>query len=220
MQMQGSFDASQFKPQQGFDKVMPGRYPFQITNTEIVATKDNSGGMFVVTFQTPAGTIQSRYNLWNSSPKAVEIAHGQLSALCHATGIFRLNWQTEGAELRGGIGQIDVGFQNGQEPTPDKPEGGYTEIKRIYDKDGIEPGKQKPSPAPQMQPQPSAPMTSQQGGGWGAPNQQAPQAPQQANAPAWGAASNPMPQQGQTGQTQSAPWTQGPSGQGTPPWAK
>jgi len=32
--------------------------------------------MFVVTFTTPAGQIDYRYNLFNQSAKAVEIAHG------------------------------------------------------------------------------------------------------------------------------------------------
>ncbi len=217
--MAGSFNANQFKPMYGFDKVMPGKYPFRISNTEIVPTKDQSGGMFVVTFQTPSGSIQDRYNLWNASPKAVEIAHSQLSALCHCVGVFQLDWPNEGAALRNAEGMIEVGFQKGQEPTPENPNGGYTEIKRIYDKNGNEPGK-GPNTAPQAaqgaawQPSPQAntgvggaPMTQQTNGGWGAatPNPQPTAQPAPPNtAPAW--------QQNQQ--------PQGNAPAGAPPWAK
>ncbi len=167
----GSFDASQFKPNQGGGAHPIGNgFDFTIVSTEIKPTKDQTGGIFVVEFQTPAGRIRNNYNLWNQSPKAVEIAHGQLSALCHATGIFRLDWTNEGKSLVGGRGKLDVGLQNANEPD------GYVEVKKVYDQQGNEPGR-APNPAPQPQ---SAPMTqSPQGWGQPAPQQQqpAPQAP-------------------------------------------
>lgn len=195
--LQGQFDASQFAPKQVGESHPVGKFPFQISHTECVPTKSGDGGMFVVMFKTPSGEIPFRYNLWNqgaNAAKTIEIAHGQLSALCHATGIFKLNWENEGAALRGGHGMIDVGFQKGQEPSAENPNGGYTEIKKIYDAQGNEPGKSNPAPQPQgwgnqqaqpqqQQPQPEVnqpqPMT-QQPSGWG--NQQ--QAPQ-SNSPPW-----------------------------------
>src|SRR6202035_2313479 len=124
-----TFDANQFKPQQSVDKHPIGKYPFTVSNTSCEQTKDQQGGMFIVEFTTPAGRIVSRYNLWNNHPKAVEIAHGQLSALCHATGVFRLDFNNDGAALRNARGVLEVGWQKGEEPTPEKPEGGYVEVK-------------------------------------------------------------------------------------------
>ncbi len=190
----GVFDANQHAPKQLGAIVPPGKWPFVISNTEVVPTKAGDGGMFVVTFNTPQGAIQMRYNLWNQSPKAVEIAHGQLSALCHATGVFKVNWQTQGAELRNAQGMIDVALQD-----PDKPDG-YTEVKKVYDKNGNEPGK----PSPQAQP------------GNGAVFQQ-PTAT--AAAPAWGA--TPPAPQPQPNQQASQGWTQGSNtGNPAPPWTQ
>ena len=45
----------------------------------------------------------------------------------------------DGAALRGGVGLMDIGFQKGQEPSAEKPEGGYVEVKKIYDKNGNDP---------------------------------------------------------------------------------
>lgn len=199
--MQGSFDANQIQPKQMGESHPVGKHPFQISNTEIAPTKDGTGGMFIVTFKTPVGEIPFRYNLWNQSDKAKEIAAGQLSALCHATGVFRVDWQNDGAALRGAMGMIEVGFQKGQEPSPEMPHGGYTEVKKVYDRNGNEPGK-APQAAPQtaqpanggwgnqqqpqqptvQQPQPNPPMTQQSSGGWGQPAQQT-QQPSQADPP-------------------------------------
>ena len=99
MPMTGNFDANQVAPRQLGENHPVGKFPFHITNTELAETKDKTGGMFVVTFNTPSGNAVMRYNIWNQSEKAKEIAHGQLSALCHATGIFKLDWANDGAAL-------------------------------------------------------------------------------------------------------------------------
>ena len=195
MPMPGSFSAEQFKPNQGGQPHPVGnKFDFQITNTEIVQTKDQQSGMFVVEFTTPAGSIVSRYNIWNANPKAAEIAHGQLSALCHATGVFRLDWQNDGAALRGARGKLDVGYQKGEEPTADRPGGGYVEVKKVYDVNGNEPGR-----GPTSQPtQPAA-------------------ATQWPPGPAWNGAVQPQPAPA----TASAPqgWAPG-AGTASPPWAQ
>ena len=196
----GSFDANQHAPKQLGAIVPPGKWPFQISNTAIVPTKAGDGGMFVVDFNTPHGVAQMRYNLWNQSPKAVEIAHGQLSALCHATGVFKVNWQTQGAELRGAQGMIEVALQD-----PEKPDG-YTEVKRVFDKNGNEPGK-----APATAPQPQG-----NGQAWG--GSPAASGAAQGQQPAWGA-TQAQPQQPATQQAPQG-WTQGPSSGQAPPWAQ
>lgn len=228
MGMQGSFDASQFKPLNGFDKHPVGKFPFTISNTEIKGTKDGSGGMFVVEFTTSAGRMTNNYNIWNNSPKAVEIAHGQLSALCHATGVFRIEWANDGAALRNARGMIEVGFQRGEEPTAEKPEGGYVEVKKVFDANGNEPGRAPSNVQPQgVQPPGTSPSPLQQqpGGTWGGAQPQPQQQPTgvapNAGGSGWSGASA-APQQNQQPQGGAAPgqaWQQGP-GTAAPPWAK
>jgi hypothetical protein len=143
------FDASQHEPMQAGGKHPPGnKFPFTITNTEVKATKANDGQkLFEVTFTSPAGSIRFNYNLWNSSETARKMSVGQLSALCHATGIIKVTFPNDsnegpaGKELIGGKGLMDVGFQSGHEPSAEKPEGGYVEVKKIYDIHGNEPSK-------------------------------------------------------------------------------
>lgn len=135
------FDARTVQPKQGGAKHPVGnKFPFTITNTIVKDTKDKKGGIFEVECTSPAGSIVRNFNLWNESPQAREIAGQQLSALCHATGIFSIDFKNDGAALRGGKGLMDVNFQRGQEPSAEKPEGGYVEISKFYDVNGNEPG--------------------------------------------------------------------------------
>lgn len=200
----GTFDATQFKPEQLGDKHPPGNFQAMITHTEIVPTKSQDGGMLNIHFKTPAGTIIKRYGLWNPNEKTVEIAQKQLSALCHATGIFKLDYTNEAAALRNARCVIDVNWQKGDEPTAEKPEGGYTEVKKVYDPNGNEPGRipaAAPAPVQQTEPVQSAPMTQQGNGGWN-------QAPASQPNAGWNAA--------QTG-AQAAPVAQANQ---APPWAR
>lgn len=183
------FNANQYQPVQiGGGHPPATKIPFQITNTEMKETQDKTGGMLVVEFTSPAGVLVHRYNVKNNSPKAVEIAMGQLSALCHAIGIYNLEGANECAALRGGRGLMDVGYQKGEAPTDNNPDAkGYTELKRVYDAAGNEPGK---APAAQQQPQQqqpqsgSAPLQQQPGGSWGNSQPQGQQPAQQAPNPA------------------------------------
>ena len=203
MPMQGSFNAEQFKPNQsGQPHPVGSKFDFQITNTEIVQTKDQQSGMFVVEFTTPAGSIVSRYNIWNANPKAAEIAHGQLSALCHATGVFRLDWQNDGAALRGARGKLDVGYQKGEEPTADRPHGGYVEVKRVYDVNGNEPGRGPAPNAAQAQPARGNPQQPVQGHPPG---------------PAWNG--QPQPQPAPAASPAPQGWALG-ANAASPPWAQ
>jgi hypothetical protein len=195
-----TFDATNIQPQQGFSVHPAGMFDAQISNTYIKPTKDNTGGMFVVEYTTPAGRIENRYNLWNNSPQAVEIAQKELSALCHAVNIYRISFPKDqggnpimdraGFELRGGRCKIEVAPQINKDGTPN----GYMEVKKVYDSQGNEPGKAGAASQPQPAQQPS--QQQPQSGGWG--NQQAQQP------------------QNNTG------WSQGPSnstaGGNTPPW--
>ncbi len=171
MPMQGSFNAQEFAPKQvGTSHPTGDKFPANISNTSIEPTKDGDGGMFIVEFTTPAGSIAMRYNLWNKSAQAVAIAKGQLSALCHATGVFKLDWQNDGAALRNAQCQIDVGDQIDKQT---KLPNGYTQITKVYDRNGNEPG--KPPSQAQVQPQQGQPAQA-----WQQPGAQAPQ-----GQPAW-----------------------------------
>ena len=198
MQMQGSFNANQYEPNQGFGIHPPAqKIPFTITGTVIKENSAKDGGYFQVEYTTPQGIISNIYNLWSKTPKAVEIAHGQLSALCRAVGRYQVDWGNEGAALKGAQGLMDIGYQKGEEPTAEKPQGGYTELKRVYDLAGNDPA--KPGQAAQAQPQ------GQQGGFSNTqqanPNQNAPQAQQNGPTPmtnqggSWGPQTNQAPQQ-------------------------
>lgn len=232
MTYDGTFDARQVQPKQGGGRHPVGnKFPFRITSTEAKATKHDpgqqpKGGLFAVEFTSPAGSIIFNYNLWNESEQARKIANEQLSALCHATGIFQLDFKNDGAALRGAQGLMDIGFQKGNEPSAEKPEGGYVEIKKIYDMAGNEPGK---APAQAQQPQTTGfvqqqPQT-QQGApqvqsGWNGGAQQPAQnqAPQQ--APQGGGWGGQQPQQQQPQQNGGTPqWAQNASGAPqNPPW--
>lgn len=228
MQVAWSFNANQYEPNQGLSAHPPAqKIPFQITGTSIQETKDKTGGMLVVELTSSMGTMVQRYNIHNQNAKAVEIAYGQLSALCRAVGVYNIDGQNEGAALRGARGLMDVGYQKGEEPSPDNPNAkGYTELKRVYDVNGndpAKPGQAQQTQAPQGQqggfggqpqqggqPPQGQPLQQQPGGSWGPtagqpnPSQQQPQ-PQQ----------NPNPNGGQAGQA----WSPGGgTGGGTPPW--
>lgn len=222
----GNFNANEVPPEQGGSKHPIGMFPFQITSTDVVSTKDNTGGMFAVELTSPAGKIVNNYNLWNQSSQAVEIARKQLSALCHAVGILQLNFDNnKGRELVGGVGTMEISWQKGQEPGSEKggPNGGYVEVKKVFDAQGNEPGKVKAQPQTQA-PQNNfnqQPMQQQPGGGWGnaapatAPAT-APAAPNQAAPAGWGN----QPQQAQPGPNPPAGGFTPTPNAAPPPWGQ
>lgn len=206
---QFQFNANQYEPNQGMSAHPPAqKVPFTISATSITETKDKTGAMLVVEFTSPMGTVVQRYNIHNANPKAVEIAYGQLSALCRAVNIYQIDGSNECAALRGGKGLMDVGYQKGEEPDPAFPDRkGYTELKKVYDLAGNDPS--KPAAAQQNQPQSqqggAAPMTQQAGGGWGAqPNQPAQQQPQPQQQPPQGGGQAWQP--GGAQQSGNPPW--------------
>ena len=91
-----TFDANQVAPSAGPDPVPTGWYPSHITHSEIKHTKANDGAFLEFTCAILSGqyagkTARDRLNLWNSSEEASRIAQGQLSAICHATGIYQVS---------------------------------------------------------------------------------------------------------------------------------
>lgn len=207
------FNAQQFDPTQSTGQLPVGKHPVKIIDSEVKANSANTGGYLQLTLQIIDGpqtgtTGAYRLNIYNQSQQAVDIAHRQLSAICHVIGVFNVQ---DSAQLHNIPFMVEVGLQKGEEK--------YTEVKKVFDIHGNEPGKtgqpaQNAAPANgfaqqqpniQQQPQNQAPAW---GGGQQAPVQQN----QPSGAPAWGnqPAQNAAPQGNAGGwggnQGGAAPW--------------
>jgi hypothetical protein len=212
-----------FDPTQGVGGLPIGRHPVVISSSEIKATKANDGGYLQLDLTIIDGPQKGqvgawRLNLYSSSAQAAEIAHRQLSAVGHCVGVFMLQ---DSSQLHNMPFVIDVG--------PQKNDPQYTEVKKVMDMNGNEPGKAGSGAAPQQpqgfaqQPQgqqPGQPPAGQAAAAaWGQPPAQQGQQPQ--GGAAWG--QPPQGQQPQQGQQppQGAAWGQPPAGQApqgfTPP---
>ena len=193
------FDATKVEPA-GISSQLPvsgpDGYGVVITASEMKENKDKTGGFLELTLQVTDGEHKGesgayRLNLYHSNAKTVEIAYRQLSAVCHAVGVFQV---VDSTQLHNIPFKAIVGLQKGENPE------GYTEVKGVLGADGSQPGKSKgpaAAPAPQPVQQQQAPAQA----AWGAAQQQAPV--EQQAAPVQGAA----PWQQQPVQQQAgAPW--------------
>lgn len=184
MQLPQAFNAQQYDPTQGAGGLPIGKHAVIIESSEVKATKDNTGGYIQLNLKITEGPQTGsggayRLNIYSANAQAVEIANKQLSAVCHVTGVFNVQ---DSQQLHNIPFMVEVG------PQKNKPE--YTEVKKVFDAAGNEPGKaaQPAAPAPAAA-TPGAPAA------WGnsapAPAAEAPATPATpatpANAPAWGA---------------------------------
>lgn len=206
MRLPQTFDATKYDPTQGFGQMPVGKHPVVISDSEVKATQNNDGGMVVFELTIIDGPAKGqtgpyRLNLYNKSEKAVEIAHRQMSALCHVTGVYNVE---DTAALHNIPFVVDVQLQRDK----DAASKGYTEVVRVYDINGNEPGKGNAGAGASQ----GAP--AQQGGGnaWGANGggQQA------GNGAGWGQ-NGGQPSQGQGQPQNSAPPAQQTTG-GSPAW--
>lgn len=207
-QLMQAFDAQQYDPTQGGGNLPVGRHPSIIESSEVKANKANDGGYLQLNVKLIDGpqtgtTGAYRLNLYHSNPQTAEIAHRQLSAICHCVGVFNVQ---DSGQLHNIPFIIEVGLQKGEEAA----QKGYTEVKKVFDINGNEPGKAgQGAPAAQPQQQPAA----QGGGAWGGQPAQQPAAQPQGNAPAWGGG-QPAQQQPQGAPAGNAPaWGQQPAQQ-------
>lgn len=207
-QLLQAFNAQQFDPTQGGGSLPVGRHPVIIESSEVKANKANDGGYLQLNVKLIDGpqtgtTGAYRLNLYHSNPQTAEIAHRQLSAICHCVGVFNVQ---DSSQLHNIPFIIEVGLQKGEEAA----QKGYTEVKKVFDINGNEPGKAgQGAPAAQPQQQPAA----QGGGAWGGQPAQQPAAQPQGNAPAWGGG-QPAQQQPQGTPAGNAPaWGQQPAQQ-------
>ena len=226
-----AFNAQQYDPTQGGGSLPVGRHPVIIESSEVKANKANDGGYLQLNLKLIDGpqmgtTGAYRLNLYHSNPQTAEIAHRQLSAICHVIGVFNVQ---DSQQLHNIPFIIEVGLQKGEEAA----QKGYTEVKKVFDINGNEPGKAgQGAPAAQPQQQPAAqggfgqqqPAQQPQGDapawGGGQPAQQQPQGAPAGNAPAWGQQPAQQPAAQQPAQ-QAGGWQQGGAAPaGGAPWGQ
>lgn len=137
------FDANQHEPDAGLDAIPAGTYNVAIESTEVASMKDDKGEAFKVGFVVTDGEYKGRklfnnYNLWHKlSQQTVEIAHKQLSALCHVTRVMTLDFNNEGAALKGA--QLKIRVDN---------DGKYNSVKEVFDINGNKPARAGAGMAP------------------------------------------------------------------------
>jgi len=90
-----SFDASQVAPQESFSPIPAGNYTAQVIESEIKPTKSGTGQMLTLRWQVLDGEYKNRIvfdriNIVNQNPTAEQIGQRQLSAVCHAAGVLKL----------------------------------------------------------------------------------------------------------------------------------
>ena len=88
------FDANDIEPTRDFEPLPAGKYLAVITDSEMKPTKSGNGHYLELIFQVIDGPHRSRrlwarLNLDNPNPTAVEIARGELSAICRAVGVMQ-----------------------------------------------------------------------------------------------------------------------------------
>jgi hypothetical protein len=87
------FDARTVEPNQGFDVMPAGEYDAVIVASEVKPTSAGDGKYLKLELQILNGQFQNRkvwdqLNIWNPNAQAVQIAKGQLSALCRAINVL------------------------------------------------------------------------------------------------------------------------------------
>ncbi len=90
------FNAAEIEPAVGFEPVPAGKYAAVITDSEFKPNKAGTGEYLQLSFQITAGEYQNRLlwarlNLKNPSSVAVQIAKGELAAICHAVDVLQPN---------------------------------------------------------------------------------------------------------------------------------
>lgn len=231
-QLLQAFNAQQYDPTQGVGGLPVGKHPVIIESSEVKANSKNDGGYLQLNLKIidgpSAGSVGAyRLNLYHQNQQTVEIAHRQLSAVCHVVGVFNVQ---DTQQLHNIPFIVEVDFQKGDEAR----QKGYTEVKRVFDINGNEPGKagqgqQQAQPQGFGQPQQPAQQPQQPGNGpagngapaWGQPQQPAQQPQQPAgNAPAWGQQPAQQPAAHQPAQ-QAGGWQQGGAAPaGGAPWGQ
>jgi hypothetical protein len=88
-----NFDATQVEPSTGKDPIPAGKYVAAIVASEMKPTKNGAGQYLECEYQVLDGEhkgrkVWSRHNLQHPNAQTVQIARGELSAICRAVGIM------------------------------------------------------------------------------------------------------------------------------------
>lgn len=88
-----NFDATQVEPSAGRDPIPAGKYVVAVTASEMKPTKNGAGAYLELEYQVLDGEhkgrkLWSRHTLQHPSAQTVQIARGELSAICRAIGIM------------------------------------------------------------------------------------------------------------------------------------
>ena len=88
------FNAHDVDPAADFEAIPAGKYLAVITESEMKPTKSGNGSYLEIVFQVLEGEYKgrllwSRLNLDNPNELAVQIARGELSAICRAVGVMQ-----------------------------------------------------------------------------------------------------------------------------------
>ncbi|MBI5939841.1 MAG: DUF669 domain-containing protein [Caulobacterales bacterium] len=86
-----NFDANQVEPSTGKDPIPAGKYVAAISSSEMKPTKNGNGQYLELEYQILEGEykgrkVWSRHNLHHPNAQTVQIARGELSAICRAVG--------------------------------------------------------------------------------------------------------------------------------------
>lgn len=89
-----NFNANEVPPAEALEAVPAGKYNAVITESEVKPTKSGTGHFLELTFEIIEGELKgrkvwARLNLDNQNQQAVQIARGELSAICHAVGVMQ-----------------------------------------------------------------------------------------------------------------------------------
>lgn len=133
-----NFDARTVAPATGFETLPVGWYRAHVTESEVKATKPDQTGVSkgrylqltweVLDEQHKGRKVWTRLNIENPNTQTVEIAQGDLSAICHATGVLSL---TNSAQLHHIPVMIRVVIKPGQDGEPRNEVKGYKKVEGV-----------------------------------------------------------------------------------------
>ena len=89
-----NFNANEVAPAEALEAVPAGKYNAVIVESEVKPTKSGNGHFLELTLEIIDGEFKgrkvwARLNLDNPNQQAVQIARGELSAICHAVGVMQ-----------------------------------------------------------------------------------------------------------------------------------
>lgn len=213
-QLMTPFNPLAYDPTQSVGQLPVGKHLVRIKSNEVKANAANTGGYIQFNLETEDGNSGAyRLNLYHENQQTVEIAHKQLSALCHVLGFFQPLMDLD--VLNGIPFYVEVEQQ--------KNDPKYTQVKKVYDANGLEPGQAGAVAPPAGFSQPAAPPAQPAAPSFAPPQTQAAPELQQQAFPQQQPTQPATAQWGQQPQQAAAPAGFAPQQTAapvTPPWGK